>query len=94
MLYQPTFYAEVEEREEDYFLVKGLDINDVNHRGLYNFTVTKETILMWNFTKLTLNEIPKSALIAISYQGPVSESFPANIKNVTKVVLLDEKKGI
>lgn len=87
-----TFYAQIQESRDDYFLVEGLSVNDINFRGQYTFTVTEQTKLEWRYTEITLADLDVGDTVAITYQGGIRETAPAGIEKVVKIQLLDDEK--
>ena len=88
---QQTFYAEIREREADRFLVKGLAVNDLNYRGIHFFSAT-ETALLWRGTAIGLSDLDAGDIIAVTFDGYVLESYPAQLQEVIRIQLLDDEK--
>ena len=87
-----TFYATVTQvYENDCFAVKGMEVNDLNFRGEFTFAVREETNCLWMGTQLSPAELEAGDNISITFTGPVLESNPAQIPNVTEVWLLDDE---
>jgi len=80
------------EKEPKLIGVKGLDINDINFRGNFEFLVTEATELEWRYTMLEPNELEIGDNIAIIFTGNIEEKDPASINDVLKIQLLDDKK--
>ena len=89
---QQTFYAEIREREAGRFLVKGLAVNDLNYRGEFTFSATGETALLWRGTAIGLSDLDAGDIIAVTFDGYVLESDPAQLQEVIKIQLLDDEK--
>ena len=75
--------------------VKGLDINDVNHRGEFYFTVILDHIpdnfkIEFNGTKIAFEELKVGQKVAVYNYGDVLESEPAYLSQVRKIVVLDD----
>lgn len=87
-----TFYAEIRERETNRFLVQGLAVNDANYRGEFTFSVTEETALLWRGTALELSDLEVGDTIAVTFDGEVLMIYPAQIRDVIKIQLLDDEK--
>lgn len=89
-----TFYAKILEIDGNYFHVEGLEINDINHRGEFTFTVSEDTMLEWRNTKLlmTSGDLDVGDLISITYSGSVQETYPARLTKVDKITLLDDER--
>lgn len=71
-------------------LIEGLDSNDFNYRGEYDFSVDKDTELLWNETKIELSDLKEGQNVLITSTGEILERYPAGLTKVTKVVILDE----
>ena len=94
-----SFYATITdikdtgfEKEPKLIEVKGLDINDINFRGNFEFLVTEATELEWRYTMLEPNELEIGDNIAIIFTGNIEEKDPASINDVLKIQLLGDKK--
>ncbi|WP_242858466.1 hypothetical protein [Robinsoniella peoriensis] len=51
-----TFYATIEEIRDNYLMVSGLKINDINSRGEFFFTIDDKTHLEWRHTEITITD--------------------------------------
>ena len=89
---QQTFYAEIEEIKDNFILVKGLSVNDINFRGEFTISVVEETELEWRNTKINVTELNVGDNISITFTGEILDSYPAQIKDVVKIQLLDDEK--
>lgn len=86
-----TFYAEIEENDNGNMLVRGLEINDINFRGEFTFTVYPETELTWRYTDIGLSDLEPGDNISITFTGEIMESYPAQITDIVKIQLLDDE---
>lgn len=86
-----TFYAVIEQTDGEHFVVSGLEVNDINHRWQFQFSLEDAPIL-WRGTELTAAELDVGDTIAITYTGSVLEVSPAIIQTVLKVELLDDER--
>lgn len=86
-----TIFAAVLAVEEGRFHVEGLPQNDANGRGEFVFAVDPDTQLVWRGTPLALSDFAPGQTVAVTYAGPVEESFPAGISQVLRVKLLDDQ---
>ena len=98
VIYQ-SFYATITdikdtdlEKEPKLLEVKGLDINDINFRGNFEFVVTEATEIEWRYTKLEPDELEVGDNIAIIFTGNIQEKDPSHIEDVLKIQLLDDEK--
>lgn len=87
-----TFYATITEINGNNFTVEGLDINDINYRGAFTFSVIAETELVWRGTEMQVEEFDIGDIISVSFTGLVQESYPGHILDVVRVQLLDDEK--
>ena len=87
-----TFYAEITDISGELFTVDGLEINDINFRGAFTFSIATETELVWRGNKMGLDEFNIGDTIAISFTGAVQETYPGHIQDVVRVQLLDDEK--
>lgn len=80
-------------------LIKGLESNDINYRGEYEFSVDNDTKLLWiepystksSYTEIELSSLKEGQNVSITSIGEVLESYPAKLTKVTEVVVLEEK---
>lgn len=87
-----TFYAAIESISDDYLVVQGLAVNDINGRGYFKFTIDESTIIEWHNTEIEISDLHAGDTISITYSGPVAESDPAGIENILKIILLEDEK--
>lgn len=87
-----TFYAEIKEINDSNILVEGLSVNDYNYRGEFSFQVQDETKLEWRGTQLSVSELEVGDLVAITFMGGITETYPAGIDDVVRIQLLDDEK--
>lgn len=86
-----TFYAVIEEIRDSELVVQGLEMNDINKRGRFQFRITEETEVSWRGIPITLSDLQKGDLISITYTGLIQEISPAVILDVTKVQALGDE---
>ncbi len=84
------FYATIGDIDGNNLTVVGLEINDINHRSVYNLTITENTSMLWRGVKLTTDDLHIGDTIAIYYTGGILESFPGIIVETTSIKLLDD----
>lgn len=100
-MYPDTFYATIEEISDPgvygikTIKVKGLDINDINHRGEFIFDVILDNIpdnfkLKWRGTNITFEQLKVGQTIAVYNYGDIQETEPANLSSVRMIVVLDD----
>ena len=90
-----VFYATVEKITEyngiTTVLVKGLDVNDINHRGEFDFSIDANTELLWYGTKIEISDLKEGQNISITSTGEVLTRYPAGLTKVTKIIVLDDE---
>lgn len=72
-------------------LIEGLETNDINHRGKFDFSIDDDTELLWNNTKIELSDLKKGQIVSITSTGEVLESYPAQLTEVTKIIVLEDE---
>lgn len=77
---------------DSYIQVEGLETNDINSRGAFEFAIEDDTKLEWHNTPIKLSEFDVGDRVAVTYTGSIMESYPAKIEKVTKLQLLDDEK--
>lgn len=85
-----TFYASVETIGENALTVQGLDVNDINKRGRFQLTLSEKTEMEWNYTPIILSDLKPGSRISITYTGDITETEPAGISEVTRIILLED----
>ena len=85
-----TFYATLEQRQTDQLSVTGLEVNDINYRGEFTFRVTSDTEISWRSQILSLDDLSLGDRLAITFVGPVLESYPAQLSRVTHIKKLND----
>ena len=66
-------------------------MNDINHRGLFEFSIKDDTKILWRGTEIKLSDLKEKQNISITSIGVVEESYPARLTNVSRVILLDDE---
>lgn len=92
VLVAPTFYAVISDIEGHYFTVAGMEINDINFRGMYCFSVTEKTKIEWRASDIPVEELEVGDKIAVTFSGEILESNPATLRQVEAIRLLDDEK--
>lgn len=85
-----TIYAVISDIRGDSVTVQGLDVNDINGRGAFSFTLSDKTDISWHHTKLAASALQQGNRIAVTYTGEVLESEPAQLSQVVKLEVLDD----
>lgn len=87
-----TFYAVIDQTDGSHFQVTGLEVNDINHRWQFRFSVEEGTPIVWRGTAISAAGLEPGDTVAITYTGAVQETSPAGIQTVLKIELLDDEK--
>ncbi len=72
-------------------LIEGLETNDINHRGEFDFSIDNDTELLWNNTKIKISDLKEGQNVSITSTGEVLESYPAQLTEVTKIIVLEDE---
>ena len=62
-----TFYATIDDISGNHLTVSGLEVNDINTRGQFTFSIDEDTVLEWRYTALTADELDAGDTIAVTY---------------------------
>lgn len=93
---EDIFYASIEEINEyngvTSVLVKGLQNNDVNYRGEFEFSIDDDTEIFWKETKVEVSDLKVGQKISITSTGDVLERYPVELTKVTRVIILNENE--
>ena len=89
-----TFYATIKEIGDSWLLVEGLAVNDINHRGAFTLSIRENTQLMWRYTELLFEELKVGQNLAVTYDGLVLTSYPAQLPIVLRIELLNDSKEL
>ena len=87
-----TFYATVSDIRDNAVTVTGMEVNDINFRGEFCFSVTEETEITWRYTDISLGDLEAGDNVSITFTGEVRETSPAQIQGVEMIQLLDDEK--
>ena len=87
-----TFYATVSDIRDNADTVTGMEVNDINFRGEFCFSVTEETEITWRYTDISLGDLEAGDNVSIAFTGEVMETSPAQIQGVEMIQLLDDEK--
>ena len=90
-----VFNAKIKEIRENNgittILIEGLETNDINHRGDFDFSIDNDTELLWNNTKIEISDLKEGQTVSITSTGEVLESYPAQLTEVTKIIVLEDE---
>ena len=71
--------------------VAGLEVNDINFRGDFFFSVAEETSITWRYTDISLEDLDVGDRVSITFTGDILTTYPANITQVESIQLLDDE---
>lgn len=80
-----TIYVKILEKQDNYFHVEGLSVNDINGQGEYAFSLEENVKLLWRGTEITAADLQVGDNLAITYSGEVLESYPAQFTQVLQI---------
>ena len=86
-----TFYATVSDIRDNAVTVTGMEVNDINFRGEFCFSVTEETEITWRYTDISLGDLDAGDNVSITFTGEVMETSTAQIQGVEMIQLLDDE---
>lgn len=89
-----TFYATITQiRENSSISVKGLEINDINYRGKFNFSIKDNTIMTWRSESINISDLNVGDTISITFTDEtIADIYPTPLNEVVKIQLLDDEK--
>lgn len=87
-----TFYAEISDRKNNFLRVTGREINDINFRGDFVFSIDEETKMTWRYTEISAEDLDIGDTVSITFTGKIQETAPAKITHVTQIQLLEDEK--
>ena len=87
-----TFYAEISDRKNNFLRVTGREINDINFRGDFVFSIDEETKMTWRYTEISAEDLDIGDTVSITFTGEIQETAPAKITHVTQIQLLEDEK--
>ena len=90
-----TFNAKIKEIRDSNgittVLVEGLEDNDINHRGEFDFSIDNDTELLWKDTKIEASDLKEGQIISITSTGEVLERYPVGLTKVKKIIVMDNE---
>ena len=92
-----TFYAKIDSIREDngtiHISATGLDVNNINWRGKYNFSIKESTDIVWRGVKIPVSDLGVKNNIAITITDEtIPDVVPTPLQEIEKIELLDDKK--
>ena len=85
------FEAVITEIYESSILVDGVNINGQNYQGGFVCSVSDDTKICWNDTEISFEDLEAGDSIGIFFTGDISETAPAQISEVTMIILHDDE---
>lgn len=86
-----TFYAVISDIGDNTLTVTGLDVNDINFRGEFSFSIAEETKVTWRYTDISIADLDAGDHISITFTGAILATSPGQIQQVEVVQLLDDE---
>ena len=92
-----TFYANIESIKQYndgrvHFNVRGLDVNDINYRGDFTFTVDDSMDITWRGEKIRASDLKEGTTISITFVDEVfSDISPTPLTEVVKIKILSDE---
>ena len=71
-------------------MVEGLEINQINYRSLYGFSVDEQTQLVYRGTPVELSDFRPGLTVSVSFTGKILETYPVGLTEVCRVEILDD----
>ena len=92
-----TFYAKIDSIRENNGTINisatGLDVNNINWRGKYNFSIKESTDIVWRGVKIPVSDLGVKNNIAITITDEtIPDVVPTPLQEIEKIELLDDKK--
>lgn len=72
-------------------LIEGLESNDINYRGEFEFSIDNETKLLWKETKVEVSDLKEGQNVLVTSAGEILERYPAKLTKVIKVIVLENE---
>ena len=87
-----TFYATISDIQNNTFTVTGMEVNDINFRGSFRFSIAEGTKITWRYTDISVDDLDVGDNIAITFTGEILETYPGQIQQVEVIQLLEDEK--
>lgn len=85
------FYGKIKSVNENTVNVLGLEVNDINFRSEFVFEIDNNTKITWRYEEITADKLKENMNISIYFIGEILESYPAKIKEITEIKVLDDE---
>lgn len=87
-----TFYATISDIQNNTFTVTGMEVNDINFRGSFRFSIADGTKITWRYTDISADDLDVGDNISITFTGEILETDPGQIQQVEVIQLLGDEK--
>ncbi len=87
-----TFYATISDIQNNTFTVIGMEVNDINFRGNFRFSIAEGTKITWRYTDISADDLDVGDNIAITFTGEILETDPGQIQQIEVIQLLGDEK--
>lgn len=86
-----TFKAVIETIRDQSMTVCGLETNEENNRGAFDFATDGIAVFGSDGLSTDLEDLRVGDTLSVTYKGGVLETYPVKIPEVTKIQLLNEQ---
>jgi hypothetical protein len=86
-----TFYATISDIQNNTFTVTGMEVNDINFRGNFRFSIAEGTKITWRYTDISVDDLDVGENIAITFTGEILETDSGQIQQIEVIQLLGMK---
>ena len=69
-----------------------MEVNDINFRGRFRFSITEGTKITWRYTDIIANDLDVGDNIAITFTGEILKTDLGHIQQVEVIQLLRDEK--
>lgn len=87
-----TFYATISDIQNNTFTVDGMEVNDINFRRRFCFSIAEGTKITWRYMDISVEDLDVGDNIAITFTGEILETDPGQIQQIEVIQLLGDEK--
>ena len=93
-----TFYANIESIKQYndgsfHLNVTGLEVNDINYRGIFTFKVDDSMDMTWRGEKVKVSDLKEGNNISITFTDEtINDISPTPLREVIKIQILDDER--
>lgn len=69
-----------------------MEVNDINFRGNFRFSIAEGTKITWRYTDISADDLDVGDNIAITFTGEILETDPGQIQQIEVIQLLGDEK--